>query len=195
MYIYVIRHGITDWNLARRAQGVEDIPLNEGGIRQAHGCGEQLKGLPVDYIVSSPLVRARKTAEIIGSYLQIDKVYTMDKFTERDFGKLSGLTHGEMDELRKTGEDLQVESRDAVRARCMEGMSELRRQFGDSNILLVTHGGVIRNFLRECVEEQDIPEFFINCGVCMLSYENHVLQAEVLNLSADKFMEWYKLHF
>lgn len=65
MDIYLIRHGETDWNRMKKLQGTTDIPLNAYGIELAEKTAEGLKDVPFDRIYTSPLIRARKTAEII----------------------------------------------------------------------------------------------------------------------------------
>ncbi len=67
MKLFVVRHGETDWNVERRLQGQTDIELNENGIRQANKLKQDLndKDCNIDLIISSPLKRAKKTAEII----------------------------------------------------------------------------------------------------------------------------------
>jgi probable phosphoglycerate mutase len=71
--IYYIRHGETEWNVAGRLQGRQDVPLNALGKAQASHCGDVLRGLferegrkaaDLDY-VSSPLGRARETMELV----------------------------------------------------------------------------------------------------------------------------------
>lgn len=60
----LIRHGITEWNLLGKAQGISDIPLNETGREQADKLGERLAGEePWDLIIASDLCRATETAE------------------------------------------------------------------------------------------------------------------------------------
>lgn len=59
---YFLRHGETDWNLDRRAQGQIDIPLNATGIVQARAAAEVVRGLGVRTICASPLSRAYETA-------------------------------------------------------------------------------------------------------------------------------------
>jgi broad specificity phosphatase PhoE len=64
--LYLVRHGQTDWNLEpTRCQGWADVPLNDAGRSQARDDGRRLAGRGIRRIVSSHLVRARETAEII----------------------------------------------------------------------------------------------------------------------------------
>ena len=65
MKVTFVRHGQTDWNKVGKQQGRMDIPLNATGIEQAHQTAELLKSEPFDRVYSSPLTRARQTAEII----------------------------------------------------------------------------------------------------------------------------------
>jgi broad specificity phosphatase PhoE len=62
-----LRHGATDWNREGRFQGRTDVPLNDEGISQARSAARRLQGVAFDTIVSSPLIRAVKTAEIIAA--------------------------------------------------------------------------------------------------------------------------------
>lgn len=195
MNIFVVRHGITDWNLQRRAQGREDIPLNEGGKLQAQDCGTKLQGLKIDYMVSSPLCRATKTAEIIGGFLGIDQVRTMEAFTEMDFGRISGTTQDEFQRKRAESEKYGVESREAVQGRIKAGLMQLQEEYGECNVMLVSHGALIRNLLRLCLPEQEIPDFLENCGVCLLSYRAGALEPLLINRRADEFMvEYHKIN-
>ena len=63
--LYVVRHGKTDWNDLNIMQGLTDIPLNEGGRRQVKTLAHQIDLDNVDLCFSSPLKRARETADII----------------------------------------------------------------------------------------------------------------------------------
>ncbi|MFV0498549.1 MAG: histidine phosphatase family protein [Bacilli bacterium] len=67
--IYLLRHGETDWNRIGRIQGIKDIPLNKNGLRQAKKMGKYLRKLRIDLIYTSPLKRAKETAEIINEFL------------------------------------------------------------------------------------------------------------------------------
>ena len=65
MKLDIVRHGETVWNRHHKVQGVADIPLAENGILLAEKTGEALKNVSFDLCITSPLVRARKTAELI----------------------------------------------------------------------------------------------------------------------------------
>ena len=65
MRLYALRHGETSWNVQRRFQGQSDIPLNDKGILLAELTGEGLANVPFDLAFTSPLCRARQTAELV----------------------------------------------------------------------------------------------------------------------------------
>ncbi len=88
--LYIIRHGQTDWNLRRKLQGQTDIPLNEEGRREAKLERERIADLPLDICFSSPLVRARQTAEILLEGRNIPILFD-DRLKEMNFGLYEGL--------------------------------------------------------------------------------------------------------
>ena len=65
MLLYFIRHGQTDWNKDMRMQGQSDIPLNENGRESAIEAGKTLANTHIDLAFSSPLKRAKETAELV----------------------------------------------------------------------------------------------------------------------------------
>ena len=69
MTILLIRHGQTNWNLESKLQGREDIPLNETGRSQAKTCAQYLSDQTWHTIYTSPLSRAKETAQIISKEL------------------------------------------------------------------------------------------------------------------------------
>ena len=100
--VYYIRHGETEWNVARRLQGRHDVSLNARGREQALHCGAVLRDLfaregrdpaGVDY-VSSPLGRARQTLELARVVLGLppDGYRLDDRLSEISFGDWEGCT-------------------------------------------------------------------------------------------------------
>ena len=87
---YFLRHGLTDWNRDGRYQGLSDIPLNERGVQQAEAASRVLAGTRVDRIVTSPLIRALKTAAIVAEGIRAP-IYQDGQLRERDFGSFDGL--------------------------------------------------------------------------------------------------------
>ncbi|WP_405069340.1 histidine phosphatase family protein [Kribbella sp. NBC_01510] len=94
--VYLARHGQTEWNVAGRRQGRLDSPLTSHGLRQAHRNADLLSGHQIDAIITSPLGRARRTAEIVGETLGLP-IQVLDELAEIAHGAWSGLTSAEID--------------------------------------------------------------------------------------------------
>jgi len=95
--LLLVRHGETVWNADAVYRGRSEIPLSETGKRQAHLTGRSLAGEGVTALMSSPLVRARETAEAIaeatGVAVEID-----NDLTDLDCGEWEGLTDAQVKE-------------------------------------------------------------------------------------------------
>lgn len=154
--ICLVRHGETNWNKESRLQGQEDIPLNELGRQQAKECGDYLKDDSFDVIITSPLSRARETAEIIQSMMNSPiEIVEEEKFKERAFGEASGLT---MEERRKKYPNRSYpdqEDWEAFKERLFKGIQEIHQKYTGKKVLLVAHGAVINCILSE-ISEGDI---------------------------------------
>ena len=91
MRIYIVRHGETDANKKGYAQGWTDDPLNNNGEILARNTGQGMKDIRFDCCISSPLIRARKTAEIIlGESDNSVPVSLDDRIIEMNFGRFEG---------------------------------------------------------------------------------------------------------
>jgi len=151
--IYLVRHGQTDWNRDLIYRGRTEIKLNETGIKQAGLIGKAFAGEKVGGIFSSPLERAVKTAEIVGSVLGIKPVVD-EGLIDIDYGKWTGKGLKEIEksfpeELQKWiagpqgfrfpgGESLRI-----VRRRVVKAIERLSRK-PDSRIMLVSHLAVLK---------------------------------------------------
>lgn len=91
MKILLTRHGQTDWNVAGKIQGCTDIELNQTGIEQAKIAREKLLNYDIDIIITSPLKRAKRTAEIINEGRNIPLTESKG-IIERNFGEFEGKT-------------------------------------------------------------------------------------------------------
>lgn len=89
MDVYIVRHGETDWNIARKLQGRTDIPLNENGRMQAREVVGAIDQIGFDYCYSSPLKRAHETAQILLSNQSVEIVCD-DRLKEMCFGVNEG---------------------------------------------------------------------------------------------------------
>ncbi len=90
MEIFLVRHGETAWNRQRRLQGRTDIPLNDTGLAEARKAAKALQDVAFDRIFTSPLQRARKTAEIIRGSREIP-ITAENLLTEVSFGIGEGI--------------------------------------------------------------------------------------------------------
>ena len=91
MRLILIRHGETLWNETRRFQGISDIDLSPKGLAQAQSLSESLRGENLAAIYTSPLSRARQTAERIARYHPCP-VIVAEGLKELNQGQLEGLT-------------------------------------------------------------------------------------------------------
>lgn len=159
MKIYLVRHGETDWNIERRFQGIEDIPLNDKGRKQAKDCAKTLVTLSFSTIYASPLQRAYETATIIADTMNEyhmqhndnEPIYTVNedsRLLERDFGKISGLLPEERKAFLASGEDANMEEFEHLTKRLMEALRDYQERYQGQNVLVITHGGVINAILH-----------------------------------------------
>lgn len=164
--ILLVRHGQTEWNVAGRYQGTQDSPLTKDGVQQAVALGERLKRRrsKVDFVCSSDLPRAKKTAEIIAKMIgyPVDEVKVFEGLRERGFGLFEGCTRAEVQERypeelaqsRKFNLHYKVpggESRQQVLDRSLPVLDQIAhaRQGKGGVAVVVSHGGVVSLVLRE----------------------------------------------
>lgn len=156
--LYLIRHGETEWNKVKRFQGWTDIELSDIGKRQALLLGERFKNIAVDEIFSSPLKRAYNTAYEIARHKNIE-IVTNEHFKEINFGQWEGMTAKEITEMygeqfSKFALDPENESFpgegsfEMVTRRVALGLEEILKDKEDKNIVVVSHGGVVRLMVK-----------------------------------------------
>jgi probable phosphoglycerate mutase len=139
-----IRHGQTDWNRDDRLQGSSDIPLNDTGRAQAHEAAVLLAEGGWEAIVSSPLARARETAQIIAADLGIELGPSYAAFVERDYGVNEGGSSSEIVAKHPNRDYPGAETLDSVVLRGTAGLSQVAADFGERPTIIVCHGTIIR---------------------------------------------------
>lgn len=95
MRLIVVRHGETEWNKMKRVQGMTNIPLSQHGQRQARLVARRLRNLRISAIFSSPLDRAKSTANAIGAACRVP-VTVDESLREINFGDWEGCTFEEI---------------------------------------------------------------------------------------------------
>jgi broad specificity phosphatase PhoE len=152
MRIFLIRHGVTPLNIAKKVNGEVDEPLAPEGFEQAHAVIPSIPST-IKYIYTSPLLRAQQTAHIIGEAINIPAI-VRDELTEIRMGSLAGKAWEEMER----GDDLKFKHRSVafdyrpfggeslaqVKKRVLSFIKEINTKHASDEVLFVTHGGLIR---------------------------------------------------
>ena len=166
--LLLIRHGQTTFNRQQRLQGSLDIPLDDTGIHQATSLVARLQGIPIDHLVTSPLLRAQQTAVPLAAARRL--VPKVDvRFREQSFGHIEGMS---ADEIRRAypayfARDFRrawVESPEGgetlsdVFMRVHAALTDLRLAHQGQTVAVMSHGFVSR--VVSCLHSGQIDGFF-----------------------------------
>ncbi len=148
MKVYIIRHGETEWNYLKVMQGSVDIPLNEKGKEQAAKLHELLNDKHFDLIISSPLLRAKETAEIVNEKFK-KEVIIDDRLAERNYGEFEGVKKADFDyfgfwDYNLNSKYEKAENIKSFYNRVVSFLEELKTEYSDKTILLSTHAGICK---------------------------------------------------
>lgn len=148
MNIFLLRHGETNWNQEGRLQGRTDIPLNQNGRSQIRHSAEILAELSpgIDLIFSSPLSRARESAEIVADRLKYSKadILVESLLTERCFGTCEGLSAAERNQKYPNGIYPGMEPLEDLFKRAYSALDQIMILSGNKqNILVAAHGAIL----------------------------------------------------
>jgi probable phosphoglycerate mutase len=153
-WLWLVRHGATDWSDAGRLNGWTDVPLNERGRLQARRLEGALAGKSFAGVWTSDLSRSTETA-----HLAAFGAVTDERLRELDFGELEGKTWDECPpdarEALLAFDDFEAPGGEAV-TNLRRRVHEFAARLGEGDHLVFTHGGVIRLLLREAGRDSSI---------------------------------------
>jgi broad specificity phosphatase PhoE len=196
--IYLIRHGLTEWNLQKRFQGHLAVPLSPEGLEQSRAVGEWLARQPVRFaaIYASDLLRAMQTAQAIGDSLALVP-QPMAALREIHGGEWQGLSVEDINtkypgRLAEWYEKLDSftlpggESIPQVQERVFAFYKNVVRQHVGEAIIIVSHGAAL-SALQAAIHDWDLMETWRtkstrlgNTGVTALSVEPNTGKASVI---------------
>ena len=192
-YIYLIRHGETSWNLEERFQGTTNTELTTAGLNQGKLLAKSLASTKFKNIYSSPLNRAKITADFIGDETECEVTEDLD-FKEISFGDWEGLTTKEirakyswMDKWFEDTGLYQIPNGDVFedeKSRLKERLTKIAKESNGQNTAIVSHAGIIRLSL---IAALDLPLsyywrfVFGNTSISILEYYNGIFLLKSLN--------------
>ena len=175
MLLYVLRHGVTRWNKLKKVQGTMDIPLAPEGIELAEKTGKALRDVPFDICFTSPLTRARQTAQCVLGDREIP-VIEDKRIQEIDFGVLEGTQFKDA-QGKIVSREMEIFFEDPLnfkRPENGENISDIlkrTREFwiekttdpalADKTVLVSSHGCAVRALLQNIY--QDPVHFWHGC--------------------------------
>ncbi len=188
--IYIVRHGVTNYNQENRFQGQLDIPLNDEGLAQVAKLGNYFQKRPVDVIYSSDLKRAYQTAEAIARAKDL-QIRILPGLREVNVGKLEGMTWAEVKENYsnwvKSGHNHGYpggETRLDIENRVKNTWEYIAKRHSNENVVLVSHGGIIKSLicLLLGINNENRSRFVIdNSSVTRIIYNDSGYKVKSLN--------------
>jgi probable phosphoglycerate mutase len=153
---WFLRHGETDWNAQGLSQGRTDIPLNAVGLAQAERAARTLEGSGIATIVSSPLSRARVTAEVVAETLGLPVAAFDDDLREVNFGEQEGRPMGDWydDWIAGTYTPERAEPFLVLLARAVAAVNRALER--PAPVLVVAHGALFRALRLACGLEPNV---------------------------------------
>lgn len=194
--LLLIRHGQSTWNAEGRIQGWADPPLDDVGREQAQKLARRLAdekhGIVAVY--SSPLLRARQTAEEIAQTLGLP-VQTDDRLKENGVGEFTGLTGQEVEQrfpewfagLKATAEWVPPpggEDRADFMNRAVRGMTDIVTHHPEQTVAIVSHGGTLGVYLAHLLGipiRRPLPFQFDNASLSVVQVAEPRIRLYKLN--------------
>jgi broad specificity phosphatase PhoE/ribonuclease HI len=177
--LLLVRHGATEHTAEQRFSGRIDVPLTAIGVRQVEQVADRMAALAdLAFVVTSPLQRARQSADLIADRLGLD-VRVVDDLTELDFGAWDGLTYDDVvrrwpEELRawSTGPDASPsggESLGALTRRVRRARDGILQALPVGRVVVVSHVTPIKTLLRLALDAPDTMLFRLHLDPASVS--------------------------
>jgi probable phosphoglycerate mutase len=156
--LFVVRHGETEWNVARRIQGFSDSPLTAVGTAQAQALALRLAAEKIDEVHASDLGRVRQTTDIICAKTGHTPQYS-ESLRERCYGVFEGKTMDEC-EAERPGEWSLYRGRDPeavppggesvmqFQTRIIAAIERIAAASAGKTVVVAAHGGVCGALIR-----------------------------------------------
>jgi uncharacterized phosphatase len=185
-HLGLLRHGQTDWNINFLLQGVTDIPMNQTGIEQVKLAAKAIRAEDWDVVLTSPLSRARQTAEIIASQHGYTEIIEQELLIERSFGEAEGLSH---EQWRAKYSNLDVipggESRTQLAERSRLLLETISQELAGKRVLAISHGALIRTLIA-IASNNELPRDGERLGNASLNVVKHSDNSwQVVNYSLE----------
>lgn len=193
MKLYLVRHGQTDWNKLHKIQGHNDIPLNETGKVQALKLALGMDWRPVSYVYSSPLLRAKETAQAIAARQSVPVAILAD-LKEVNFGRWEGLTFKEINvtdaERYKSWREKPVEvsppdgeNREQIFRRCNHVIETLRGTAAN-DIAIVSHGALLAHLIACLIPDKKESDIIVeNSSISTIEYLPSINKFELIDVN------------
>jgi 2,3-bisphosphoglycerate-dependent phosphoglycerate mutase len=153
---YFLRHGETEVNRLGLVAGMQDVSLNETGERQAVAAARRLLSRGIDAVYSSPLKRARATADVVAQALALP-VTEIPELAERNWGDMEGKPRA----LRRL--DMTPAGGEGIEDFAQRTLAGLAKIAGATMPLVIAHSGTYRVLCRELGLEPPGPAAVVNC--------------------------------
>jgi len=173
----LLRHGQTDWNINFLLQGVTDIPMNETGVEQVKLAAKALHASDWDIVLTSPLTRAKQTAEIIATHVGFGEIIEQELLIERSFGEAEGLSHEQWRAKYANLDEIPGgESRTQLAARSQQLLDRVATNFAGKRVLAISHGALIRGLIA-IASNNELPRDGERLGNASLNVVSHIESA------------------
>lgn len=195
--VLLMRHGETEWNREGRVMGRNPVPLSDAGREQVAAAAEFTRGLKLNLIVTSPLVRARQSAEIVAERLGEIEITEDPRLSEVEYGRWEGMTFRNLldDELYQQYKDHPDtmatpggETLAQAQSRGLAAIHDAMRANHGRRVLFVSHGDIIRtvicHFMR--VELAHFRRLRVdNANLSALELADNFAEVKFINLLSD----------